>query len=43
VSNRQARLATKASLKRALGLTLNDAEVRSLAVSVPQLVADDVA
>src|SRR5205823_9602521 len=39
VSNRQARLATKAYLKRHLGLKLNDAEDRSLAVTTPQLVA----
>jgi DNA sulfur modification protein DndB len=31
VSNRQARLATKAYLKYRLGLTLNDAEVKSIA------------
>lgn len=42
VSNRQARLATKAYLKRKLNLELSDAEERALAVapaSVPELVA----
>lgn len=35
VSNRQARLATRAYLKRSLGLSLNEAEERSLP-STPQ-------
>ncbi len=35
VSNRQARLATKAYLKRHLGLKLNEAEERSLAIAAP--------
>ena len=35
VSNRQARHATKAYLKRKLGLTLNDAETRALAPIAP--------
>lgn len=39
VSNRQARHATKAFLKRKLGLVLNDAEARALAVTGPALVA----
>jgi DNA sulfur modification protein DndB len=38
VSNRQARLATKAYLKRHLELQLNDAEERTLAVSEPVAV-----
>lgn len=41
VSNRQARLATKAFLKRKLNLALNEAEERALAVSVPQHAATE--
>lgn len=37
VSNRQARLATKAYLKQRLGLTLNDAEERSVARATAQV------
>lgn len=40
VSNRQARLATKAYLKRHLKMTLNEAEERALSSSQPEATAD---